>query len=89
MKLFITAAAFAAALSSAALAQTYYGAASGTPGGLSASARNHVLQLVPGADLSGLSKTQVQTIEAFFVNSANLRSDNNPSGKIKLILSRG
>ncbi len=54
--------------------------------GLTQQTRNEILQLVPNADLTGLSKAQVQRLEMFFDNSDNLRAGNNPSGKLQVIL---
>ena len=48
--------------------------------------RHHITQMVPNADLEGLTTRQVAAIYGLFSNSDNLRSGNNPAGQIKVIL---
>lgn len=55
---------------------------------LSSAVAIEVRQLVPGADLSGLTLQQTHQIESLFLMSDNLRSGNNPAGAIKAILSQ-
>ena len=81
MKLTLIALALVSGLSSAALAEDW-------SKGLTDNTRIRILQLVPNADLTDLSKDQVQTLEMFFTDSKNLRSSENPGGKIQIILAR-
>lgn len=85
MKHFIIATVLAAATATSVSAAGYgYGASNG----LSESTRVEVQQLVPGADLSNLSAAQIGALDLLFDNSDNLRSGENPAGKIQVILSR-
>ncbi len=78
MKHFIIAAVLAGATVTSASAYT----------GLSEVKRIEVQRLVPGADTSNLTPAQIGALELFFDNSDNLRSGNNPSGKVQRILNQ-
>ncbi len=82
MKRIVLATLIAAATTSSAFAMT-------TAGELSTVKRIEVQRLVPGADLTNLSAQQVTAIELFFLNSDNLQSGENPSGKLQKLLERG
>jgi hypothetical protein len=45
-----------------------------------------VNRMVPGADLTNLTLSQIARLESLFVKSENLRSGENPSGQIQVIL---
>ena len=57
-------------------------------GALNSGIALEVSRLVPGADLNSLSRDQVVAIENIFVDSENLRSGNDPAGKIRVILNQ-
>jgi hypothetical protein len=54
--------------------------------GLSSAIAVEVNRMVPGADLTNLTLSQIARLESLFVNSENLRSGENPSGQIQVIL---
>jgi hypothetical protein len=85
MKQFVIAAVLAAAGATAASADAYGYAGSN---GLSETLRVEVQHLVPGADTSNLSPAQIGALQLLFDNSDNLRSGENPAGKVQVILSR-
>jgi hypothetical protein len=53
---------------------------------LSPNVKAQISQMVPNAELDNLSTRQVAAINGVFANSSNLRSGNNPEGKLKVIL---
>lgn len=55
-------------------------------GTLNAGVALEVSRLVPGADLNSLSRSQVASLENFFVDSENLKSSNDPANKIRVML---
>jgi hypothetical protein len=54
--------------------------------GLSSAIAVEVNRMVPGADLTNLTLSQIARLESLFVNSENLRSGENPAGQIQVIL---
>jgi hypothetical protein len=62
------------------------GTAAFATGGVSSAIAVEVNRLVPGADLTNLTASQVGRLNALFANSANLRSGENPAGQIQVIL---
>jgi hypothetical protein len=54
--------------------------------GLSSAIAVEVNRMVPGADLTNLTLSQIARLESLFVKSENLRSGENPSGQIQVIL---
>ena len=83
MKRFIIATALTLAAASSAMATTY-GATSAT--GLPATKQVEIRALVPNADLSNLSVSQLARFNDLFSNSDNLRAGENPAGAIRAIL---
>jgi hypothetical protein len=55
-------------------------------GGVSSAIAVEVNRLVPGADLTNLTSSQVQRLNTLFSKSENLRSGENPAGQIQVIL---
>ncbi len=53
---------------------------------LSSNVRHQIIQMVPDADLEGLTTRQVAAIHGLFSNSDNLRSGSYPAGQLKVIL---
>jgi hypothetical protein len=62
------------------------GTAAFATGGVSSAIAVEVNRLVPGADLTNLTASQVGRLNALFANAANLRSGENPAGQIQVIL---
>jgi hypothetical protein len=62
------------------------GTAAFATGGVSSAIAVEVNRLVPGADLTNLTASQVQRLNALFSKSENLRSGENPAGQIQVIL---
>jgi hypothetical protein len=62
------------------------GTAAFATGGVSSAIAVEVNRLVPGADLTNLTPSQVQRLNTLFLNSENLRSGENPAGQIQVIL---
>ena len=57
-------------------------------GALNSGVALEVSRQVPGADLNGLSRSQILAIENIFVDSENLRSGSDPAGTIRVILNQ-
>lgn len=55
---------------------------------LSAGNQSKAMRLYPAGDYSNLTSSQVAQINMLFSNSTNLRSGNNPRGKLKAILAQ-
>jgi hypothetical protein len=55
-------------------------------GGVSSAIAVEVNRLVPGADLTNLTPSQVGRLHTLFSKSENLRSGENPAGQIQVIL---
>lgn len=53
---------------------------------LPAHVRLQIHQMVPNADLEGLTTRQVAAIYGLFSKSENLRTGNDPAGQLKVIL---
>ncbi|MGL5008916.1 MAG: hypothetical protein ACRC6I_03480 [Paracoccaceae bacterium] len=62
------------------------GSAAFATGGLSSAIAVEVNRLVPGADLSNLTPSQIGRLNMLFSNSDNLGAGDNPAGQIQVIL---
>lgn len=79
MKRLIAAAAILATLGTSAFAMV-------SKDQLPAHIRQQIVQMVPNADLEGLTNIQVAAIYGLFSQSENLRVGNDPAGQLKAIL---
>ena len=62
------------------------GTAAFATGSVSSAIAVEVDRLVPGADLSNLTASQIGRLHDLFSKSENLRSGENPAGQIRVIL---
>jgi hypothetical protein len=62
------------------------GTAAFASGGVSTAIAIEVNRLVPGADLTNLTTSQISRLHTLFSKAENLRSGENPAGQIQVIL---